>query len=120
MADCDVPLQSVFGRDERHASSSPRLIANAGAQVGTVMASVEPASTGSGLESVKVGVEPRYFERSNTWLWPSTLRSRVPRLSAFGFFISVSRACGTPPNRLVKNCVCDVSGLPSRIVNGAM
>src|SRR3954454_12675657 len=97
MADCEVPLQSFFGREERHAWSSPRLIANAGAQVGTVSASVEPASTGKGFDSVNVGVEPRYFERSNSWLCPSTLRSRVPRLSAFGFFISVSRAWGVPP-----------------------
>ncbi len=56
---------------ERQAKSFESPCANAGAQVGTVIAMMLPFSTFRERSSAKVGVVPKYGSRLNSSLWAS-------------------------------------------------
>src|SRR3954471_17766800 len=109
-----------FGsRDERHCMSSPRLTANAGAQVGTVMPTTSYGLIDSGRGSANVGSEPKWSGRLNTGDWPaSTYLSGCffCPLGATHGRRTVSMICGGPPNSLLKNWIWDVFGFPSLTV----
>src|SRR4029453_13975956 len=87
-----------------HLVSALWLIAKAGAQVGTVNATMFLGFTRSGESSVNVVVCPRKSLRSSTAAWALSLWIGGPAL--FSFMIGLSTeilAFGVPPKVLLKN-----------------
>src|SRR3954453_5762628 len=85
------------GVDARQVSVLGRLIVKIGAQVGTVIATVECAGTTTEFASTKVTrFEPRYLLTSMTSLCDTSRRSVWCLTSCFGFFSTDSRTVGEP------------------------
>src|SRR3954462_10955648 len=85
------------GVDARQVSVLGRLIVKIGAQVGTVIAIVECAGTGTEFASTNVTrFEPRYLLTSMASLCDTSRRSVWRLTSCFGFLSTDSRIVGLP------------------------
>ena len=110
-----VSSQASTSRLARQTLSRGRPSASAGAQVGTVSATIEPLTTGIVVVSGNWVVVPNHGVSGTSGLWPSTRpKYRSPDLS------TVMPACEAPPRFSSKNACCFLPGLPRLIVHATI